>query len=579
MAWHDLGWTPIGFSEIEPFPCAVLKHRFPNVKNYGDMTKFKEWDIEPGTVDALVGGTPCQSFSLAGLRGGLEDPRGNLMLTFGALADHLKSTWLIWENVPGVLSSNEGRDFGTFLGMLGLIGYGFAYRILDAQYFGVPQRRERVFVVGHLGDWRRAAAVLFDTESLQGHPAPRRESRKDVAPTLAARTKGGVGLGTDFDLEGGIQVVGAMSAAGGTENKHGHGWRQQDWENGYAIPVMSVLDARGNGKGNGNEVNTLTGDHASRPTDYTPLIFNARQDPVFGEVSQPVDTDGHSLGVLPFDTTQITSKLNRSSPKPGDPCHPLAAGTHAPAIAMAVNAKGGTGRLDGESETFVAHTLRREGYDASEDGTGRGTPLVDSPLNKQLASRYHLWSEDKNASSQERYACKILSELWDQVGEEAFAKWRSRILDPLQSEEVLQSDLHGSELRQSPGEIGPGVDDRALPCQKNLPAGGMFDLWKNGPDRRTSQGRELAEQLAREPSASLSVLSYQTASSKTGVRRLTPVETERLQGFQDDWTRIPWRGKLAEDCPDGPRYKAIGNSMAVPCMRWIGERIQRGESA
>ena len=123
VAWHDLGWTPIGFSEIERFPSAVLAHRFPAVKNYGDMTKYKEWDIEPGTVDVLVGGTPCQSFSVAGLRKGLDDPRGNLMLVYLGLAEHLRVPWLVWENVPGVLSSNGGRDFGTFLGALGELGY------------------------------------------------------------------------------------------------------------------------------------------------------------------------------------------------------------------------------------------------------------------------------------------------------------------------------------------------------------------------------------------------------------------------------------------------------------------------
>jgi len=170
-AWEPFGWEPVGFSEIEPFPSAVLAHRFPGVKNYGDMTKYKEWK-DVGQFDVLVGGTPCQSFSVAGLRKGLDDPRGNLMLTFGAIADYFKPSWIVWENVPGVLSSNKGRDFGAFLGMLAELGYGFAYRVLDAQYYGVAQRRRRVFVVGYLGDWRRAAAVLFESESLCGHPAP-----------------------------------------------------------------------------------------------------------------------------------------------------------------------------------------------------------------------------------------------------------------------------------------------------------------------------------------------------------------------------------------------------------------------
>ena len=141
VAWHHLGWQPVGFSEIEPFPSAVLAHHFPTVPNYGDMTKHEQWPIKPGTVDLLVGGTPCQSFSVAGLRKGLADPRGNLMLTYLAIAARLKPRWIVWENVPGVLSSNGGRDFGSFLGALGQLGYGWAYRVLDAHPVAQKARR------------------------------------------------------------------------------------------------------------------------------------------------------------------------------------------------------------------------------------------------------------------------------------------------------------------------------------------------------------------------------------------------------------------------------------------------------
>jgi DNA (cytosine-5)-methyltransferase 1 len=189
VAWHPLGWESVAYSEIEPFPCKVLQHHYPDVPNLGDMTKFKEWP--DADVDVFVGGTPCQSFSVAGLRKGLDDPRGNLMLTYLAIADKYKPKWLVWENVPGVLSSNGGKDFGVFLGALGELGYGFAYRILDAQYFGVAQRRKRVFVVGYLGDWRPAAAVLFERHSLQGHPAPSREKGKRIAASTRASTSVG----------------------------------------------------------------------------------------------------------------------------------------------------------------------------------------------------------------------------------------------------------------------------------------------------------------------------------------------------------------------------------------------------
>jgi DNA (cytosine-5)-methyltransferase 1 len=184
VAWHHMGWNPIGFSEIEKFPSQLLNHHYPTVTNYGDMTKFKEWNIND-TVGLLVGGTPCQSFSVAGLRKGLEDPRGNLMLTYLGIADHFKPKWILWENVPGVLSSNGGKDFASLLQGMAELGYGFAYRVFDAQHFGVPQRRRRVFVVGCLGDWRSAAKVLFESESLCGDITPSRGEKQKVTNVIA----------------------------------------------------------------------------------------------------------------------------------------------------------------------------------------------------------------------------------------------------------------------------------------------------------------------------------------------------------------------------------------------------------
>ena len=238
VAWQPLGWEPAMFAEIDPFCCWLLRSRYRasrpqhmpspydapdrneakrraaairnivalpadgDVINAGDFTKIGAEDV--GTIDLLAGGTPCQSFSVAGKRAGLDDPRGNLTIEFARLADRLRPTWLVWENVPGVLSIDDGRTFGAFLGMLVQLGYGLTWRVLDAQFFGVPQRRRRVFVVGHLGNWRASAAVLFEFAGLSGYPPPRRETRKDLAPTLSARTHGGGGLGTDFDLDGGL---------------------------------------------------------------------------------------------------------------------------------------------------------------------------------------------------------------------------------------------------------------------------------------------------------------------------------------------------------------------------------------
>jgi DNA (cytosine-5)-methyltransferase 1 len=359
VAWHPLGWEPVAFSEIEPFPCAVLNHHYPHVPNLGDMTKFQEWP--DANVNVLVGGTPCQSFSVAGLRKGLADPRGNLMLTFGAIASRYRPTWLVWENVFGVLSSNGGRDFGTFLGMLAELGYGFAYRVLDAQYFGVAQRRRRVFVVGHLGDWRRAAAVLFERESLSGNPAPSRKAREGVAGTL----KGGTGT------------------------------------RGYPDP-----------------------------------------------------SDGNGGGLI-----AVMHETGQGFWVPGE----------------------------------VSGTLRAEG----ENRPSRPSNVV----------------------------CMATG--------------------------------------QASAEIGIGIGT-TLNCNHEAPI------------VTTQYGSVAGSLTARHDSSPCADRGQNIAAVSDGlaVRRLTPVECERLQGFPDTYTLVPYNTKPAAD---SPRYKALGNSMAVPVMQWIGQRIQQVE--
>lgn len=245
LAFSPLGWEAAFYAEIAPQPCHVLYHRFgasrplnmpdpdeadigfkerrrrinairavrdlpaeARIINYGDFTRIEKHH-EP--IDLLIGGTPCQDFSIAGLRAGLAGARGNLSLEFLKLADRMRPRWLVWENVPGVLSQDGGRAFGAIIGGMVELGYGIAYRVLDAQYVrvdgypgAVPQRRQRVIVVGYLGDWRRAAAVLFERAGLLGDSAPRRQTGKGTAPTLASRSSAGGGLGTDFDLDGGL---------------------------------------------------------------------------------------------------------------------------------------------------------------------------------------------------------------------------------------------------------------------------------------------------------------------------------------------------------------------------------------
>lgn len=195
VAWTPLGFTPVGFSEIEKFPSEVLKHHYPDITNYGDINEFREWKL-PAEPEIIVGGTPCQAFSIAGRRGGLDDPRGQIMLRYLELIENKRPRWIVWENVPGVLSSNKGRDFGTLLTSLGNLGYGWAYRVLDSQWIrtqqhpgAVPQRRRRVFVVGHLGDVQRPAKVLFESQSLCRNSTPIRTQRETIAGGIKEGTR------------------------------------------------------------------------------------------------------------------------------------------------------------------------------------------------------------------------------------------------------------------------------------------------------------------------------------------------------------------------------------------------------
>ncbi len=308
-AWHPLGWQPAFFSEIDAFPRAVLAHHYPHVPLHGDFTTIREGDY--AAIDLLVGGTPCQSFSVAGLRKGLDDDRGNLALEFCRLALRLRPKWVVWENVPGVLSMDGGRAFASILGGLAECGYGLAYRVLDAQFvrvdgFGraVPQRRRRVFVVGCAGDWRRAAAVLFERASLSGNPAPRREAWQKPAATLGTSAARRRGLDDRGDV-GANLITHAIQAGALRENP-------ESGPDGVGVQegIAYTIEAR---------------------AEVQAVCFGGNNQ------SGPID-------VATAQTAQT--------------------------------AHGGTGRIDFESETFVAHALRADGFDASEDGTGRGTPLV-----------------------------------------------------------------------------------------------------------------------------------------------------------------------------------------------------------
>ena len=595
VAWHPLGWRPAFFSEIEAFPRAVLKHHYPHVPLHGDFTTIGANDY--AAIDVLVGGTPCQSFSIAGLRGGLDDERGNLALEFCLLARRLRPRWVIWENVPGVLSMDRGGAFASILGGLAECGYGLAYRVLDAQFvrvdgFGraVPQRRRRVFVVGCAGDWRRAAAVLFERESLLGNSPPRRQAGQNPAPTLSARTKGGGGLGTDFDCDGGLiasDVAPCLRAGGNSTG----GDRPYGTD---ADTCDSLLAFGGNNQAGPIDVaNAQTAHGGSGRFDFESETFVA--------VAGTLDTAGNKGGttqdafagrLLPvvFDETQITSAANRSNPAQGDPCHPIPAHGRAPTLAYRT-----TGN-DGCYETGDVTDCLNTGSD----------PAAITLL--EFSGECHACPSQTDSGA-------LLRGVRSALGEEAFAQWGLGILDTLQSPEILRSALHGSELR-------PAAFSRrwvvycALSREEDRSAGAVQSLRESFGERCPPQEWQPSQQLARELGAYLSELSQRGAqaerlmhdlweaaegvrllrqalsavqkvrrpASSEGkstltswqVRRLTVEECEFLQGFPRGYSAVPYRGKPAAD---GPRYKALGNSMAVNVMRWIGRRIEMMESA
>lgn len=429
-AWEPLGWKPAWFSEIEPFPSAVLAHHWPEVTNLGDMTKIADavraGDIE--APDVLVGGTPCQAFSIAGLREGLSDDRGQLTLSYVELANAIDAkrrergepeAIIVWENVPGVLSSKDNA-FGCFLA--GLAGESselqpaggkwthagcvsgperfIAWRVLDAQFFGVAQRRRRVFVVASARKGFDPAAVLFELDSMRRDSAPRRETQKAVA-ALTAR-----GVGT----------------CGADDNQA---------QAGHLIAECA----------NGDVSHTLKGEGFDGSEDGT----------------------GRGVPVVAFGGGNTSGNID---------------------VAACLTAKGQ--RIDFEVETFAVH----------------GTQ--DPDTNRELAHTLGRNNGQENAIVTEPFTLAIRGRSEGSTVEVRNDGTANALLTP-----------NGGRAGMGVGAIGWGMQ----------------------------------------------------------VRRLTPIECERLQGFPDNHTLIGWRGKDADECPDGPRYKAIGNSMAVPVMRWIGERI------
>ena len=437
VAWHPLGWEPLAFSEIDPFPSTVLQHHYPDIPNLGDITKI-DWSPYVGAADIVVGGSPCQSFSVAGKREGLAGASG-LMFEYIRAVRELRPRWFVWENVPGAFTSERGEAYRQLLSEMDALGYGLAWRVLDAQFFGVAQRRERVFLVGSLGTMR-CAEVLFERESLSWNHQSSRQKRQALTEEAQER-------------------VGEADHDSGCLNP-GETQSRRVYPASGVYPTLSTREKSGQNQESvftqfGDDVaGTLTSRYDSSPcVDRGANVVVDERDKVF--LCQTAQTGSNGKLVKQDDVMNTLDRTNST----------------------AVAAQPG---------------IKQQTYICRADGQANAMTSVDMA---------------PTLTSHAKKDPPLIYPAEDSIGEDA----------------LIQRDMSAT-----------------------LSTHNTQTLITGGREKRSLT-----------------------------VRRLTPRECERLQGFPDDYTDIPYRNK--EHAPDGPRYKALGNSMAVPVMRWIGERIRMVE--
>ena len=528
VAWRPLGWECAFVSEIDKFPAAVLKERFPEVPNLGDFSKIQRGDYK-GDIDLLVGGTPCQAFSIAGLRKGLKDERGNLALEFAKLAFRTHAKYVVWENVPGVLSSGKGGDFAAFLSLLvgwevkvpddrkwrkaGLITaapgcFNVGWRVLDAQYTrvqqfprAIPQRRKRVILVGSLGSWTDCAKILFDGEMCGGDLPPRREAGEGAAAGAEGRAGHHAGLSW-WDGSQKADTLTCRSIGQLMPDKH---------------QLPCVVDTRFQ--------------DAYEPQVSPSLLASDYKEPkaVVGaccptiDASYPGKMNNQDLGKLVcYENHGQDSRIKDCGDvAPAIPAQAGTGGNNLPLVqkvfvfdSLGSNAMKSKNPHSGCRETEVASTL--DTTDPSPAKNQGGMAVVEAvSIAENIIGRKV--ENGGNGVGAQTGVCYTL----DTVGVHG-------VCYPLDL-----TNLDGRE-KHLPGKAYDAPGTAAYPLTRRRPSGVCL------------------------PGV---------------IRRLIPVECERLMGFPDGWTLIPWRGKPKEQCPDGPRYKALGNSMCTNVMAWIGERI------
>jgi site-specific DNA-cytosine methylase len=641
VAWHPLGWKAAWLSEIEPFPSAVLAHHYPDVPNLGDMTLLPERILsgEVEAPDVFCGGTPCQAFSVAGLRNSLDDARGNLSLTFVGIAnaiDHVRSvrgepaSIVFWENVPGVLSTKDNA-FGCFLaGLAGEnnpleptggkwtnAGYvlgpkrAVAWRVLDAQYFGVAQRRKRVFVVASARADFDPAAVLFEFDGVRRDTAPSRETGQAIAPCVTN--------GPPFSRTGNERVEAEAMVVS-----------RSHWDGDYPHPTLNQSAKGSGGVGSSNqEIFSQRGAYLA-PVKRWPADIASTLDTTFGTKQGLEDQHVNAGCPLFVPDCAPTLRVNR----PGEGGMPGDAGQLIPVVANTLNCLQGIqapdtfnyvvhgtqdpcvsdiafaqGRNNG-GENVLAYTTKMHNTTSNQAGkfyeeystsldTNSPPPAVFQPIAlqdvtpREKAQNGRGWNDDGTAYTVDTHATQGVAQPI------AFSHYRTNaspgemcptlqvskgggtagaaVAQPItfssvQSNQGINADLNVSQTLEAKNPMAFDAYNQtqsdttaALRCA----AGGVYDNTVAQPVTYAETAQTLTAGYEFDYNDEKKAASHIVGMQ---VRRLTPVECERLQGFPDNYTNIPWRKK--DESPDGPRYKALGNSWAVPNVRWIGKRIQ-----
>ena len=661
LAWQHLGWTPAFFSEVEPFPAAVLMQRLGATKplrpldpdaasdekdrkqrlswqsliaempdggtipNLGDFTLIKKDDYD-GQIDLLVGGTPCQDLSIAGKRLGFDGKRSVLALDFVRLCFETGTRWVLWENVPATLSSHNGEDFARFVSLLcgwdvpvpddgwrksGIVTgtpghFGVCWRILDAQYTrvsqfprAVPQRRKRLFLVGYLDHWKYPAQVLFDGEMCGGNSPPCRtkgqaapsgaEGGIDTAKSIrmrAGKPGGGKGALIGDDLShtlatGNDQTVvytvhGAQTPISNDDHANALGCSNSGLENCVCVSKQKKPEGR---FWNGEDVAgtlTVTSDRQLMPDKgRLQCVIEPREDSVECLDTRQVDVHDTDLAPTLIATDYKGGKAicyeNHAQDSRIKPVE----------VSQSIVARMGTGggNLPLVKEPDIIGFIKNDAGGVQQGFWKNVFPTLRAAITPAITWNecFHLSFCDANGTRKDRkngglYVTKA------ETSQTVTAK------GPHTETVVIALDGDKMAKAERKGGSGLGVsedgvmytqtvkDVHAVAYDECVP----LDLRNatRDPEKHDAQNRQgvgVGEDGA--PMNTVTAASVPGVGWQATVRKLLPIECERLMGFPDNWTRIAWKGKPEEECPDAPRYKACGNSMCVNVMAWLGERI------